>query len=217
MRSKRLPGLPVLCITSGEQLGRIRHPIVDPHTRRVAAFVVSSGAFKGGKLLPMDAVHALGTDAVTVRRPEALLSFKDEQAAPLVQGERIKLLGASIITVRGQFVGSVQDFEVDDEGQINHLYVTRSFWNSISGTQLVVPKEMLVTMGPDALIVAEEVLALTRPKDSRAADEPEPSDGLTPGRRVERLVREALLGKRSSKVREEKVEKDEPTTPSPPH
>lgn len=169
MRSKRLPGLPILCITTGNQLGRVRRPIVDPQSKKVVGLSVASSAFGGRKILPIDAVHALGSHAVTVGRTEDLLGPKEERVASLLAQDRIKVVGTPVITARGVLVGTVQDYEIGEGGRIEQLYVSQNIWKALSGGELKVPGEMLIALGKDAAIVADDLLEHAKP-----AREPEP-------------------------------------------
>ncbi len=163
MRSKRLPGLPVICITTGDQLGRVKRAIIDPQAKRVAGLAVAGSTFGGRRVLPINAVHALGSHAVTVAQAEDLRHPKDEGAAELVARDRVKVVGAPVITARGVLVGTVVDYEIGERGSIDQLYVSQNLWKAIAGGDLSVPGEMLIALGRDAAIVADELLEHVKP------------------------------------------------------
>lgn len=168
MRSKRLPGLPVLSISEGNQLGRVRRPVVDPKSQSVVAFIVSTAAVGGRRLLPMSAVHALGTHAVTVHRADALQPVSgDEALERLLKEEHAKVIGTPVVSKSGTLVGTVQDYEIGRQGEIEALYASQSLWRTLAGGELCVPGQMVIALGRDAAIVADEVLSLFQPKEER--------------------------------------------------
>lgn len=172
MRSKRLPGLAVVTIDSGEQIGRVQRLVIDPQRKSVAALLVSArGSFRK-QLLPIEAVFAMGTHAVTVRNKEALGPLKGEgSASALARGERIDLLGSPVITARGELLGTVRDFEVTDRGEITALYVSGGLVRSLAGREASIPGELLLALGKDAAVVDERaaLLHLGEPAGAKVA------------------------------------------------
>ena len=175
MRSKRLPGLPVLCISDGNQLGKVRQPVVDPKGRRVVALLVACPGIRARKLLPMATVHSLGSHAVTVRDADELRPPQEfEEMGRLLKEDRVKVLGSPVVTARGTLVGTIADYDIGEDGTIEQVLVTQSLWKALSGTELRVPGEMLMALGKDAAIVADDVLTLV-PKSEESKPESAPA------------------------------------------
>lgn len=175
MRSRRLPGLPVLTLDSGVTIGRIARSVVDPTNKRVAALLVSLSRWWGKRLLPIESVHAFGGHAVTVGSAEALIPIKEnEDFAALLYEKRIPLLGSPVVTAGGELVGTVRDYEIDSSGAISTLYVTEGVWRALSGQEHEVPGNALMALGKDAVIVTEETLArLVDKRQDREGDQEE--------------------------------------------
>ena len=168
MRSRRLPGLPVLSITEGNQLGRVRRPVVDPKNRSVVAFVVATAALGGRRLLPISAVHALGSHAVTVHRTDALQPVSgDEALERLVREGQARVIGTPVVTKSGTLVGTVQDYEIGRQGEIEALYLSQSVWRTLAGGEVCIPGQMVIALGRDAAIVADEALSLRPSKQEQ--------------------------------------------------
>lgn len=159
MRSRHLPGLPVLTLDSGTTIGRINRSVVDPEKKRVAALLVAPPRLWGKRLLPIESVHAFGGHAVTVGSAEALIPVdQDERLTVLLRERRIPLLGSPVVTAGGELVGTVRDYEIDPTGAISYLYVTDGVWRALSGREHKVPGSALLALGRDAVIVTEETL-----------------------------------------------------------
>jgi len=167
MRSRRLPGLAVVTLDGGEQVGRVHRLVIDPKKKRVAALLVSSRGSLRKQLLPIDAVFALGSHAVTVQSREALGPLAGDERAALALKERIDLVGAPVITTRGELLGAVRDFEVTDRGEITALYVSGGLLRSLAGREIAVPGELLVALGRDAAVVDERAALLGEAEPER--------------------------------------------------
>ena len=160
MRSKRLPGLAVVTLDGGEQVGRVHRLVIDSKKKRVAALLVSSRVSLRKQILPIEAVFALGSHAVTVQSKEALGPLAGGERAAFAAKERIDLVGAPVITTRGELLGAVRDFEVTDRGEITALYVSGGLLRSLAGREIAVPGELLVALGRDAAVVDERAALL---------------------------------------------------------
>lgn len=209
MRCKRLPGLPVLAIETGEQLGRIRRVIFEPAGKRVFAFLVRARSRPRKMVLPMEKVHALGGHAVTVRSASALEQLKDStEAAALLRDGRAELPGLPAVTESGEFLGAVRDVEVAQDGAISSVYIVRGFWQSLAGGELALPGESLVALGKDALVVGDMALLIA----ARSGAEPPPDEALPEGAgtlRAFRAFRQELRD-RLVRIRPEREEEPEP-------
>ena len=196
MRSQHLPGLPVLTLDQGATIGHVKRCIVDPERKRVAALLIALPRWWGRRLLPMESVHALGSHAVTVPSADALLPLRhDEKLAALLYEKRIPLIGSPVVTASGELVGTVRDFQLDQNGVISFLYVTGGLWRALSGKEARVPAGDLLALGKDAVIVTEETLdrlARQREREATAANE-SPTGDEAPWKAVAGRVRRRWL------------------------
>ena len=119
IRAKELGGRAVVDVDAAEKLGRIDRIVLDPESRRVAGFVVSSGSsiFNNGKdlLLPASCVHAVGPDAVTVHRSDAADADASLEGLPRVSD----ITGRKVVSDTGRMLGTVDDVLIDErDGRI---------------------------------------------------------------------------------------------------
>lgn len=118
IRAKELGGRAVVDVDAAEKLGRIDRIVLDPESRRVAGFVISRGSsiFNNDKdiVLPASCVHAVGPDAVTVRR------LADEAVDGLDSLPRVSdIAGRKVVSESGRLMGTVDDVLIDEaDGRI---------------------------------------------------------------------------------------------------
>lgn len=159
MRSRHLPGLPVLAIQSGTAVGRVREPVIDPEKKQVAALLISKPRTWSKWFLPVEAVRAIGRHAVTVGSEEALIPLKQDQGLyALLTSKKVPVVGTAVVTAGGELVGVARDFEIDQGGAISRLYVSEGAWRSLAGRERPIARSELVALGKDAVIVTEETL-----------------------------------------------------------
>jgi sporulation protein YlmC with PRC-barrel domain len=113
IRATELAGRAVVDIDAAERLGRVDRIVLDPDARQVAGFVVSRGSsiLGGGEhsTLPASCVHAIGPDAITVRRGTA------EPADRLAHLPRVSdMVGRKVVSETGRVLGTVHDVLIDE-------------------------------------------------------------------------------------------------------
>lgn len=124
IHAKELGGRAVVDVDAAEKLGQIDRIVLDTDGRRVAGFVVSRGGsvFGGGEHLtvPADCVHAVGPDAVTVRRGPNADGLNPGSASLLDGLPRVSdIVGRKVVSDQGRLLGTVDDILIDEtDGRI---------------------------------------------------------------------------------------------------
>jgi sporulation protein YlmC with PRC-barrel domain len=120
IRASGLYGRAVIDLDTAERIGEIDEIIVDPYGPGIAGYVVACdrSMFSSKKriIIPIDAVHAIGPDAVTMRSAGA----PDYHTAHLDALPRLsELTGRRMVSFGGRFLGSVEDALVSErDGRI---------------------------------------------------------------------------------------------------
>src|SRR4051794_3692539 len=109
---KEALGRPVLSRSSAEQLGELRHFVVDPREARVSQLVVRGGRTE--QLVSWDDVTGFGPDAVMVSTSSALREPVSDDDKADAAGRRDPL-GKRLLNDQGNGAGAVQDAELDEE------------------------------------------------------------------------------------------------------
>ncbi len=118
IRASELRGRAVVDVELAEKIGHIEEILLDPAGARIAGFVVTEGATSlfGGAAsriyLHASAVHAIGPDALTVRKIDT--SEAEAAAAPLAQMPHMsEVVGRKTVTQNGAMLGTIEDILLD--------------------------------------------------------------------------------------------------------
>jgi uncharacterized protein YrrD len=116
VRATELSGLPVVSITEGEAVADIKDVLYSPDEGRVVGFTLNKrGGLFAGPLktaLPIESVHAIGRDAVTV---ESAASLDEPDTAEVVSAKHAprNVIGNAVLTDGGDRLGEVTDLIVE--------------------------------------------------------------------------------------------------------
>jgi sporulation protein YlmC with PRC-barrel domain len=134
MLFSQVRGLPVVTLTDAEQVGTVRSLIVDAASGVVTRVLISGRRPRRETVLPWDALHAIGPDAVLVH----------PATAPAEPGTVQDLLGSRVLTEAGDERGRVQDVAFDpDTGRVETLLTAFG----------MLPADRLLGIGDYALVV----------------------------------------------------------------
>ncbi|MGB9885766.1 MAG: PRC-barrel domain-containing protein [Moorellales bacterium] len=158
-KSRRLLGLPVVSLADGQQLGRIRAPVVDPKTLTVVALMLDPGGlFREHRLVPFKAVRNVGEHAVTVDDANAVKRLSEvPELAPLVR-QAVNLLGARVISEDGRFWGHTEEYLVDATGNIDHFVIHPGSWQALARGKGLLPARAVRAAGPASLVIRAEAV-----------------------------------------------------------
>jgi sporulation protein YlmC with PRC-barrel domain len=114
IRASGLYGRAVVDLDTAERIGVVGEIIVDPSGPGVAGFVVACDRSLFGRskrlIVPMEALHAVGPDALTVRSA----GRHDEQSAQLDALPRLsELTGRRMVSFGGRLLGAMEDALID--------------------------------------------------------------------------------------------------------
>ncbi|MEW6202747.1 MAG: hypothetical protein AB1546_12275 [bacterium] len=118
--------VPVVCIETGEELGRVHGFLVDDRRGVIAGFVLGTSAVERGlKVAPFGAVSSFGGFALTVSKSSDITDLIASPYFLALFEKDLVLLGSRIIESGGKSVGFVQDAGIDvKDGSIVLLKIT---------------------------------------------------------------------------------------------
>ena len=157
IRATELSGRAVIDIDTAERIGTIEKLILDPEGKRVAGFVVSKGAgFPGAKertIVPSSAVHAIGPDAVTVRR-DAIAAADIGRIESLPRGSDV--IGRKVVTEDGRYLGKVDDLLIERADGRIFGYVLAD--HKGKGKHPYLPADSNLRAGKELIVATEEAM-----------------------------------------------------------
>ena len=155
-RASELIGRPIITLDSATAVAEVKDVLIDTQAARAIGFTLRgsgllSGAMKG--VLPADALHAIGRDAVMIESAAAITDSPESTNALLA--EQDEMIGKEALTASGASLGTVSDVILEIEGPAARVVGYELAANN--GNQVIVPVSENVPMSADALIVPEDV------------------------------------------------------------
>ena len=124
-KSVEILGLPIISITEGRELGISKSLLIDAKNGAVAAVTIDDDDwYRGVKLIPYEAIIAIGEDAVTITHSENILNLEEAGDYERLLVENIRVIGTKAITKTGRIQGKITEVFVGDGGRIAKCEVT---------------------------------------------------------------------------------------------
>lgn len=159
--------LAVLEITNASEFARVDKLVVDRLAFKLVGFAVEDAAwYRGKKYLAFDKLIGIHEDVLTVNAQADVVQLDATQYAQLDANDAEVFL-SRVITRTGCFVGYVEDFYIDDQGNIVAYEVSKED----SQEYMLVNKQQVCSLGKDILVLAEdfEFTAISVPTDVEEA------------------------------------------------
>jgi uncharacterized protein YrrD len=154
MTASQIRGLPVVTVEGGDDVAEVRDVIYSPEEGRLVGVTLNKRGFLAGRsrdVLPANAIHAIGQDAVMVLNDSKLVAQEDAPEDVGHPATERNVLENDVLTEGGASLGKVADLVllVGSSGevvgyQIDKLgggqgYIPLPAQLSVSGVALVVP------------------------------------------------------------------------------
>ncbi|MGG3738520.1 PRC-barrel domain-containing protein [Aeribacillus pallidus] len=151
-KSVEIKGLPIICLSDGTELGKVKSLIVNPEKGSVDFLTVEHQDWQVSvKAIPFKKVIGIGEYAVTVENESAIIDLNEIPIANNLVNKNIRVIDTKVMTRKGQLLGQVTEFFVNDEtGEIIGLDMK---WGE---REAILPASFVSTYGKDIIIVSEE-------------------------------------------------------------
>jgi sporulation protein YlmC with PRC-barrel domain len=118
---RRARGRKVVSRDSAQELGTVRHLLIDAQRRHIASVVIGRG--RKAQLIDWARLSGFGPDAVMVADEGCLRLPADERERAAAAG-KLELVGKRALTERGNELGTLDDVTFDpDTGALEYLLV----------------------------------------------------------------------------------------------
>jgi uncharacterized protein YrrD len=161
-KGKDIVGKPVIAYDSGEQVESIIDLIFDQEDNRLLGFLVDEGGwFSDAKVLPLNLVQAIGSDAVIIPSKEAIAASSQCATIHQILEKNNILNGTRIMTTDGRDLGTLVDFYFDQTTGVVEGYEASGglFADAYSGRSFV-PAPQTLTIGEDVAFVPADTADL---------------------------------------------------------
>ncbi|WP_201713650.1 PRC-barrel domain-containing protein [Rossellomorea arthrocnemi] len=151
-KSAEMKALPIISIYDGSEIGRVKSLVINPEKGSVDFLTIEHEDWQVSvKAIPFKKVVGIGEYAVTVENENAVIDLNEIPIANQLVNKKIKINDTRVMTRKGQMIGNIQEFYVDDEtGAIVSLELHTKDSTYFLGT------EHVLTFGKDIIIVNED-------------------------------------------------------------
>lgn len=152
--ASQINGLPVVTVPGGEDVAEVRDVIYSPEAGRLVGLTLNKRGFFSGRrreVLPAEAIHAIGKDAVMILDESSLTATEDAADDLARPASDRNVIGNDVLTERGVSLGAVRDlvllvgssgevvgYQIDTTGG-GRGYIPLPAQLAVSGAVLVVP------------------------------------------------------------------------------
>ncbi|GGM04592.1 PRC-barrel domain-containing protein [Deinococcus aerophilus] len=148
-------GQHVVAIDSGQRIEGVHDLIFDHQANQVLGLLVDEGGwFRAAKVVPFEAIHSFGEDAIMIDSAAAVTSTRQDDRLADVLDSDIRLIGMTLLTTDGQDLGKIADVYFDEKtGHVEGYEATGGLFSDLSNGRTFVPAPENVQIGEHAAIV----------------------------------------------------------------
>lgn len=157
-KSTEIQSLPIINISDGSEIGKVRSLVVNPEKGSVDFLTVEHEDWQiSVRAIPFKKVVGIGEYAVTVEHENAVIDLNEIPIANSLVNKKIRVADARLMTRKGQMIGEIVEFHVDDEsGAIRTLEVKSK------SDSYYLDSPHVLTWGKDIVIVKEDAAEFFR-------------------------------------------------------
>lgn len=151
-KSLQILGQPIISILDGTEIGKVKSLVINPDKGAIDFLTIEHEDWQVSvKAIPFKKVIGIGAYAVTVDSDRAVIDLNEIPIANQLVNKKIKIIATKVMTRKGELLGEVKEYYVDDEtGNLLGLVL------QIHEQEVVMSSEFVLTYGKDIIIVQEE-------------------------------------------------------------
>jgi uncharacterized protein YrrD len=150
--SLQITGLPIISISDGQQVGKVKSLVINPEKGSIDFLTIEHEDWQVSvKAIPFKKVVGIGEYAVTVESDNAVIDLNEIPIANQLVNKKIRITNTKVMTRKGELIGEISEFYVDDEsGNILGMDIKSG------SSEHILPSEYVLTYGKDIVIVKED-------------------------------------------------------------
>ncbi|CAN5716601.1 hypothetical protein BH24CHL8_BH24CHL8_01910 [soil metagenome] len=158
-KGKTIIGKDVLSLADGIRIHSVKDLIIGEGNDAVVALLVDEGGLlSGSTVVPIEAVHSFGKDAVVIADASAVVAASSYPQVHAIIDRKESLLGKKVFTDGGQQLGTIGDMYFNEtDGQIIGLEVSSGTLGDLTKGTSYLPITDVQRSGPDVVFVDPQV------------------------------------------------------------
>ncbi|MDR3289006.1 MAG: PRC-barrel domain-containing protein [Peptococcaceae bacterium] len=155
--SRKFLSLPVISLREGQHVGSVKHLVLDPAAKTVAALVIDpKGFFKDQKIIPYSKVVSIGDDALTIDKGNQVEKATNLPELLDLLKEKTEIIGTKIVTESGKTLGVADEYYIDAKsGKIASIEISGGKIEGLLNGKACLKAEQILTIGHDVIVVAK--------------------------------------------------------------
>jgi len=156
---RKLLGMSIISLESGEQIGSVKGYIINPKTIQIAALVLDKGGswFRDAKVITFDNIKNVGEHAITVDITKCVEKVSSLPEIMVLSKQNIEIIGNKVISGDGNLLGTAEEFYFDPAtGKITALEITGRMFDTLFKGKAMLKATYIQTLGKHAIIVSKE-------------------------------------------------------------
>lgn len=161
-KGRTVIGQDVFSLADGRRVHSVKDLVVSEDHDTIVALLVDEGGLLGtSTIVPIEAVHRFGPDAVMVTDSSAVIPASADERVAATLERKATLLGTTVVTSDGERVGSIGDMYFDEaSGEILGYEVSGGTLGDVMRGTSWLPLEAIEVIGPDAIIATPDAAAI---------------------------------------------------------
>ncbi len=158
-KTQKILGLPIISISDGLEVGRVKSIIINADRGAIDYIVVDSGIqIFSARVIPTQDVLGIGEYALTIENSGVIVDISKIPAAIQLLQNDIKVKGTKVLTKKGRLIGEIGDIYIDDDE--NCRITGLEFIADITQKQIrLIPRDSVITFGKNLTVVKEDIEA----------------------------------------------------------
>jgi len=156
-KSQQIIGLPIISISDGNEVGKVKNIIINSEKGSIDYFVVDSGIQAlSTRVIPTTNVLGIGEYAMTILNPDAISDISKIPVAIELLQKNITVKETKVLTKKGSLIGETGDIFVDVDNGC--LIVGIEYIADITQKKVrLIPRSSVITYGKTLLVVEDDI------------------------------------------------------------
>lgn len=156
-KSQQIVGLPIISISDGNEVGKVKNIIINSEKGTIDYFVVDSGIQAlSTRVIPTANVLGIGEYAMTILNHEAISDVSKIPAAIELLQKNITVKETKVLTKKGSLIGETGDIFIDVDNGC--LIVGIEYIADITQKKVrIIPRASVITYGKTLLVVEDDI------------------------------------------------------------
>lgn len=156
-KTQEILGLPIISISDGNEVGRVKSIIVNAEKGAIDYVVVDSGIqILSARVIPTENILGIGEYALTIEDEGVISDISKIPAAVDLLRRDVQVKGTKVLTKKGRLIGEIGDIYVDEDASCKIKAL--EFIADITQKKIrLIPSDSVITFGKNLIVVQEDV------------------------------------------------------------